>query len=285
MRLRLIVLAVLAALLAGCLLQPGKFDSALDLRRDGTFAFHYTGELVFLPLTDAARGQLAKGAAGKAAAPAGEQTEVFVEEACTSPGSNTPQPCSPDAIAAQRRAWESRRKTPAPDPGAAALTAMLGGINAADPNAAAALVETLRHQAGWRKVVYKGNGVFEVDFAQSGRLDHDFTFPTVEHGMMITPLVSVIRRADGSVRVEAPGFAPGMGALAALGAMQGGGAAAKSPLKGLPPMDGLFAVTTDGTIATNNTEEGPVADGTGQRLTWHVTNGRGAAPGALIRTN
>ena len=60
-RLRLFVLIALSAMLSACLLMPGKFDSALDVKRDGTFHFHDAGELVFLPLTDAARTQMAKG--------------------------------------------------------------------------------------------------------------------------------------------------------------------------------------------------------------------------------
>lgn len=43
-----IVGALLAPLLlSGCFLAPGKFASALDLRRDGTFSFSYLGEVVF----------------------------------------------------------------------------------------------------------------------------------------------------------------------------------------------------------------------------------------------
>jgi len=289
-RLRLFVLIALSAMLSACLLMPGKFDSALDVKRDGTFHFHYAGELVFLPLTDAARTQMAKGMQkmqGKQAAPAGEQTEVFTEETCTRPETGEARPCTSDEIAAQRRAWQTRDKTaPATDPGAGAMMAMLGGMNAGDPNAGATMADALRRQAGWRKVEYKGNGVFAVDYDASGRLDHDFTFPTLEHSPMIMPLVSVIRRADGSVRIEAPGFAPGLGNLAALGAaMPGGATKGQSPFKGLPLMDGLFAVTTDGAILTNNTEEGPVSVPGGQRLNWHVATGRASAPTALIRPN
>ena len=288
-RLRLIVLFALSAMLSACLLLPGKFDSALDLRRDGTFHFHYAGELVFLPLTDAARSQMAKGlqkGVGKPTPSAGEQAEVFTEETCTHPDSGEPRACTADEIAAQHRAWEARKPAPAGGGDPAAMMALLGGMNAGDPNAATAMTEALRRQAGWHKVVYKGNGVFDVEFDAGGRLDHDFTFPTLEHSPMITPLVSVIRRADGSVRVESPGFAPGLGSLAALGAALPGGAnKADGPLKGLPLMDGTFVVTTDGAILTNNTEDGPAPVGGGQRLAWHVTAGRAAAPTALIRPN
>ena len=288
-RLRLIVVAALSAMLAGCLLMPGKFDSALDVRRDGNFHFHYAGELVFLPLTDAARSQMAKkmqSGADQKTTTGGEQAEVFTEETCTHPDSGEARPCTADEIAAQHRAWNARKPASPANPGSDAIAAMMGGLNAGDPNAAAAMADAMRRQAGWHKVVYKGNGVFDVDFDIAGRLDHDFTFPTLEHSPMITPLVTVIRRTDGSVRVDAPGFAPGLGSLAALGAAFPGGAGkAQGPLKGVPPMDGTFAVTTDGVILTNNTEEGPSALAGAQRLGWHVAAGRAAAPSALIRTN
>jgi hypothetical protein len=285
MRLRLIVLAGLSAILAGCLLLPGKFDSAIDVRRDGAFHFHYAGEIVYLPLTQAAQSQMKAG--GSAAG--GEQAEVFTEEACTKPDSSETRPCTADELAAQHSAWDARKHGPSGAPQAGAMLAMMGGLNPGDPNAAATFADTLRRQAGWRKVVSKGNGVFDVEYDIAGRLDHDFTFPTLEHIPLMVPFVSVTRRADGSVRIEAPGFAPGlgnMGAMGAMGAMGSGAKAAPNPLKGVPPMDGTFAVTTDGTIATNNTEDGPAPAGAGsQRLTWKINAGHGTTPTALIRLN
>eukprot|EP01037_Dinobryon_pediforme_P012113 gene12113-12198_t len=278
--------------LAGCLLMPGRFDSALDLRRDGTFHFHYAGELVFLPLTDAARSQMTKGAVNKPAepdgGPAAEQAEVFAEETCTRPDTGEARPCTADDIAAQRRAYEARKHAQAVSPQAAGpMLSMLGGMNASDPRAPALLAEALRRQAGWRKVEYRGNGVFMVEYDAAGRLDHDFTFPTIEHMPMIMPLVTVMRHADGAVRIDAPGFAPGLANLGALGAMIPGqkGGADVGAMKGMPPMDGTLAVTTDGTILANNTEDGPSGAGPAHTLTWHVSTGHAVAPTALIRPN
>jgi len=294
MRLRLMMLAALSAILAGCLLLPGKFDSALDIRRDGTFHFHYAGEVVYLPLTEAARSQMKQGHNGAAGnGSGGDQAEVFTEQTCTKPGSGEARPCTADELTAQRHAWDAR-KPDAGDRSANAAMAMLGGLNPGDPNAATTFADGLRRQAGWRKVVSRGNGVFDVDYDISGRLDHDFTFPTLEHTPLMVPFLTVTRRADGSVRVEAPGFAPGLGNMGAMSAMLplgsggtvGGAKAGQSPLKGLPIMDGTFAVTTDGTILTNNTEDGPVPAAAGsQRLSWKINAGHGAAPTALIRPN
>jgi hypothetical protein len=289
-RLALAVLGVLSVMLAGCLMLPGRFDSTLDWRRDGTFHFRYTGEVVFLPLTQGAKSHAVPAAAS--AAPAEEQTEVFAEENCSDAHSGEPRACTADEIAAQRRAWQAR-KTQAPKPSdeakAGAMMAMLGGMDPSDPRAGPAFADALRRQAGWRKVVAKGNGVFEVEYEIAGRLDHDFTFPTVEHVPMIMPFVAVTRRTDGSVRVEAPGFAPGFGNIGALGGGLPMGGGSINPmdgaLKGLPKTDGVFAVTTDGVIATNNTEDGPTTSAGSQRLTWKVGIGHAAAPAALIRPN
>lgn len=289
-RLRLIMLAVLSAALAGCLLIPGRFDSGLDLNRDGTFHFRYAGELVFLPLTQAMKSQMAnrtdKTASGTA--PSADQAQVFTEETCTNPQTGEARACTADELAAQRRAWD-QRKGAVPkglgDAQAGAMMAMLGGTRPDDPQAPAAFADALRRQAGWRKVIYKGDGVFEVEYDVAGRLDHDFVFPTLEHMPIFMPMIMVTRHADGAIRVEAPGFAPGLGQMSALGAGLSS-TANSNALKGLPPMSGTFAITADGAILANNTEDGPApAAGGAQRLTWKIGGGRATAPTALIRPN
>ena len=47
----LAAVTVATMLLAGCLLLPGRFTSAIDLRRDGTFSFTYKGEIHVLALS------------------------------------------------------------------------------------------------------------------------------------------------------------------------------------------------------------------------------------------
>jgi hypothetical protein len=78
------------------------------------------------------------------------------------------------------------------------MKAMLGGLDPSDPKAAEELAARLRRQAGFKSVVYKGNGLYEVDFAVSGQLSHDFAFPTIEKMPQITPFPwfagSILRR-------------------------------------------------------------------------------------------
>lgn len=50
----------------------------------------------------------------------------------------------------------------------------------------------------------------------------------------------------------------------------------------LPVLDGAFAITTDGLVLANNTEEGPQSGTTGSVLSWAVNDGTESAPTALI---
>ncbi len=129
-----------------------------------------------------------------------------------------------------------------------------------------------------------------VDFAISGHLDYDFQFPTMERFPMANAFVVLNKRADGAVRMDAPAFGqPGqgnpmanMGQLAAMGAALGSKDKEDGAMK-LPELNGTLVLTTDGTILANNTDEGPVAGTTGQRLEWKVTPRTTAAPTALVR--
>src|SRR3546814_10230461 len=52
---RLLLALIAPFVLTGCLLSPGKFTSELTLEQDGSFAFTYNGEIVFLGLSKLAR--------------------------------------------------------------------------------------------------------------------------------------------------------------------------------------------------------------------------------------
>ena len=183
--------AGLCLLLAACLLMPGRFTSDMDLRKDGRFSFRYNGEIVLLPLAEAEEKR--------------RKATIFEPKPCHGEDQTTDRPCTREEIAAQRKAWQDeRRQADANRKNEAAMTkGMFGGIDPDDPRAAEDLAQRLRRQAGWRKVVYMGKGVYQVDFAISGRLDHDFVFPTIEGIGMANAFVLVNRRSDGSVRIDA----------------------------------------------------------------------------------
>jgi hypothetical protein len=272
--------------LTGCFLQPGKFDSTLDLRGNGSFTFAYKGQIYLLALSKIAD------LASKAEA-GGE----FAAEACHD-DNLAERPCTADELAEQRRAWEESKaaKKQEDQKNAEMMRAMLGGIDPADPAAAKELAERLRHQAGWRSVNYVGDGLFEVDFELSSKLTHDFVFPTIERFPMANAFVSASRRADGTVRIDAPGFSgqsagnPMQSAMAGiLGAAAAGeaagadGAAPDASMLAIPEIDGTFRIVTDGEILANNTDEGPQAGAAGKVLQWRVTKRAQTAPTALMR--
>lgn len=268
------LLLAMCLALSACLLSPGKFASTLDIRRDGSFAFTYTGEIHLLALSKLA--SMGRGSA------------VFTPSTCIKESTGEERSCSEAEIATQRERWEelqaeggeNRRRENAQ------LQAMLGGIDPASPQAAEELAARLRRQAGWRRVEHKGDGLFDVDFAITGRLNHDFAFPTIERFPFVNDFVQVSLRNDGTIRIDAPGFGtPAMGDP--LRGMMQAGAMAKADGENAPaamPMpDGTFTLTTDGAIMANNTDDGPQPWTSGQSLSWPVNLRSAAAPMALIR--
>lgn len=263
-------------LLSACLFTPGKFISTLDVRQDGTFVYAYTGEIHMLALSRLAQ--------------MGREGGTFKPQTCFGENGGTERECTAAEIEEQKREWTEsqtraadRRKRESEQ-----MKGVLGGIDFSDPKAAEELASRLRKQAGWKRVVYKGDGLFEVDFALSGRLDHDFVFPTVERFPQANAFVTLTRRQDGTLRIDAPGFGPAGGMDQFQGMMRGAAAAAssedgKSPAPGLPMADGRFTIITDAAVLANNTDEGPQQTIAGSKLEWTVTARSDAAPMALLR--
>lgn len=279
--LRILTVTALAALLAGCLLSPGRFTSAMDIRRDGRFTFSYEGQIHLLALTKLAEMGAKAGAA-----------EEFVKQPCYDEAEIEERDCNAEEIARQKAEWENgrREREEKAKRESEMMRAVLGGIDPGDPAAAQELADRLKRQAGWQQVDYKGNGLFEVRFRTAGRLDHDFLFPTMERFPMSNFFVIANRRAEGTIRIDAPGFAAQSGGSPFLGMMTGmtGAMQAAEGAKGgkapeLPEMAGSFTLTTDGEILANNTDEGPQADPAGKKLAWTISKRTAAAPTALIR--
>ena len=267
-------------LLAGCMLLPGKFTSDLDLRKDGTFSFAYKGDIHLLALS--------KLAADKRGKDAGE--EVFTPSPCFADPSGDERECSKNEIADQKANWEEEQasaKVSAAEKKKseeAMMKSMLGGIDPSDPRAAQEFAERLRRQHGWKSVIDKGDGRFEVDYAITGRLDHDFTFPMIEKFPIATPFVTLIRRSDGSVRLEAPAFTSGATSSPFMAmAASAGSAGDKASTNGMPTLDGVLTLMTDGEILANNTDDGPAAAPNGRKLVWKVNARTAAPPTALVR--
>ena len=272
-----VVLAAMSLALSGCLLSPGKFVSTLDLRKGGMFTYTYEGEIHLLALS-------------KLAQMDAERDEKFSPEACYDDDFNDRE-CTEEELAEQRKTWDdgAAERKAKKEKDAEAARALLGGIDPYDPAAADELATRLRRQTGWKRVENKGDGLFEVSFALTGRIDHDFHFPTMEGFPVSNFFVAVTRRADGTVRVNAPGFAPQgsgnpfQGMMGAMGGVPLPGEDGEPGAPALPKIDGSFTITTDGEILANNTDEGPTASTMGKTLAWTVNVRTKAAPTALIR--
>lgn len=274
--------AAMAVFLTGCLLSPGKFTSQLDLKNGGTFAYSYGGEIYLLALSKLAElGNKAK-----------NTDNEFVEQPCYSDDDYEERACSPKEIAEQKHDWEAeaKAKIKSQNEEAKMMSALLGGIDPADPKAAEELATRLRRQKGWNKVEYKGDGLFLVDFKIEGRLDHDFLFPTIEQFPMSNFFVQIANRDGGTVRIDAPGFSaqsggnPFQGMMAGMAgafSQMGSDEAGETPV--VPELEGTFRIVTDGKILANNTDEGPVDTAGGKSLEWQINKRTQAAPTALIK--
>jgi hypothetical protein len=321
-RMATIVAALMLPLaLSSCFITPGAFGATLDLRKDGTFAFSYKGEVVFMSPDalmkmgesaddgvwkddkatcykdmgaaddDAASKAAADAAAAaamavtdNAAAAAGNAAEAAGGEAATGASDDSTRPCTVKEIAEQKKDWLEAKK--AREDKAKKDAAQFGAIFGYTPGDDAAnkkLAATMMKFEGWKSVVYKGDGVFAIDYAAAGRLDHDFVFPLFPQSDLVFPFVTVKRQANGAVRVSAPALiGGGLKALAAR--MKGIGAAMTD--KEVPQSTktkGTFTVTTDGEIVTNNTEDGPDRVPTGRQLAWDIGPDSEKVPEALIR--
>lgn len=271
------LLATSALALSGCLLSPGTFTSELHLMKDGNFSYSYDGEIQMLGLSKLA--ELGNAADETFAATCWDD-ETFEDRDCTA-----------EEEAEQRKEWDANAAERAEKnkSEAEAMKALLGGIDPSSPEAAQELAERLERQRGWDNVIYRGDGLFEVEFRVSGQLSHDFAFPVIEKLPLANVFVSVVLRDGGQVRVEAPAFTAGGNEMPMAGMMSGMAELAKlgetSDGKSAPKIvvpNGTFTIVTDGRILANNTDEGPAAHASGQSLSWTVNQRTTQAPTALI---
>ena len=271
------LLATSALALSGCLLSPGTFTSELHLMKDGNFSYSYDGEIQMIGLSKLA--ELGNAADETFAATCWDD-ETFEDRDCTA-----------EEEAEQRKEWDANAAERAEKnkSEAEAMKALLGGIDPSSPEAAQELAERLERQRGWDNVIYRGDGLFDVEFRVSGQLSHDFAFPVIEKLPLANVFVSVVLRDGGQVRVEAPAFTAGGNEMPMAGMMSGMAELAKlgetGDGKSAPKIvvpNGTFTIVTDGRILANNTDEGPAAHASGQSLSWTVNQRTTQAPTALI---
>lgn len=225
-------------LLSACFLTPGKFTSTLDIRKDGTFTFSYVGEVISL--------------------------DPSANTGSASPAADDSQEGKGDSAEAAEKAVDEQKKKAAAEK---EKTVNLTEIAA-----------TLSKEKGYRSVRYLGGDKFAVDYQISGKLDHSFLFPFNVDAHAAFPFVVIEVRADGKVRVLAPGFGDNL---------QGNGSQAMSGLgergDDTKYRDGTFTLTTDADIVSQNQEDGSVSVATGKQIVWKVTPVSKAAPMAVLK--
>lgn len=138
-----------------------------------------------------------------------------------------------------------------------------------------AIADALGKEAGYRSVRYLGDGKFLIDYEISGRLDHNFIYPFNLDAQAIVPFVAVELRANGTVRVKAPGFANDSKDQAG----PVGGMADSSSDK----LDGTFVLDADAEIVSTNNEDGAQGAGGRKVLSWKVSPLTRDAPTAVLR--
>lgn len=143
-----------------------------------------------------------------------------------------------------------------------------------------AMADALSKEAGYRSVVYRGKGKFDIDYAINGHLDHGFVFPYNTDAEAVFPFLAVEVRQGGLVRVKAPGFANSKS-----DAMSGaaGGLGSSPSVDAAKYLDGVFTIDTDAEIVSQNTEEGSKALGRRKAISWKATPLTKDAPTAVIR--
>lgn len=277
---RLVAVTAAPLLLTGCLWGPGKFASTLDLRKDGSFALEYKGEIL-LQLPEDAEAKPAPWNDSMARCYRSGRTVIAPSTADKNGDDDPERPCSASEIAKLKaehdktQAEAAARKRQENE-----QMAKLFGLPGADEESSRDFAARLMKHAGWRSVTFKGKGVFEVDYRFEGRSGQDFVFPLMPDSDILVPFVVLRRRNDGTVMVTAPAFTGGSGPLSARAMMIG------MPDKGEGPpsrAQGRFTVVTDGEILTNNSEDGPARHSSGRQLHWDVGPASNKVPETLIR--
>ena len=245
-------------LLTACLWGPGKFASDLTLKRDGSFALNYRGEIVIqLP-------------------PDNDAPKPWSADLAHCTDGDKDRACTKAEIASQKAEYDQRAAAKRKENEDMAKALGLPGL---DDTSNRAFAAKLTKYAGWRSVAYRGKGVFDVDYHFEGRATQDFVFPALPDNNLIIPFVALRRRSDGSVLVTAPAFTGGVGPLSA--AAGGAGDMAKGGPQSRA--EGRFTVVTDGEILTNNSEDGATPDPHGRQVHWDVGAGSSKIPETLIR--
>ena len=228
-------------MLGACLVTPGKFESTLDIRADRQFSFTYKGEIISSDM---------KGLGSSGEDLIGDDAPEKKDSALLKTAMQTGSGGSFDNRSA-----------------------------AGDDAQMQAIAAALSKEKGFRSARYMGNHRFEIDYAISGRLTHNFLFPFNSDAEIVLPFVAVELRGDDRVRVKAPGYSNGFDKSREPMGQSGPGEDASNAL------DGHFTLTTDAEIVSQNQEDGAQSIAGGKRIVWRITPLTSEAPMATLRVS
>ncbi|WP_034157457.1 hypothetical protein [Sphingomonas sp. ERG5] len=262
--LRIVIGALLPLALASCVLAPGKFVSKMTINADRSFTFSYVGEVIAIDIGD----EFGKGMGGAFSndAPSSESSE---------PGSDDgdkvePKPALWKIVAQDSQTTDEKTDDRADEKAKAAAK------KAAAETRNKAIAEALSKEAGYRKVTYRGDGKFDIDYQISGTLTHSFVYPYNVDAEAVFPFIIVEVRANNTVRLKAPAFANESSGKN-MGMDVPGADQASSKL------DGVFTLDTNAEIVSQNNEDGPTTIGARKTMVWKATPLSKTAPMAVLR--
>jgi hypothetical protein len=230
-----IALAIFMPLaLTGCLFVPGKFVSDLTIRADRSFTFAYKGEVHAVDLESSMGGMMK-----------GFGDALKVEDKAE--GQEDAAPAEPEPTPEEKAEAKAERDAKFRE-----------------------VATQLAKEAGYRLVEYRGEGVFYVDYAISGRLSHNFVYPYNQDSAMVFPWVAIELRGNDQLRVKAPGFAKQDSSAMGAGMSES-------------KVDGIFTLTTDAEIVSQNNEAGAETVGGNKVIRWRVTPTTEDPPMAVLK--
>lgn len=250
--------------LMGCFFTPGRFQSELDIRRDGRFTYSYVGEIVFL--------------IPEQYAPPPWSDAMAV---CFGEQNGGQRPCTQPEITNKRQAYEEEAQR---EQEAGEDVSRLIGFNPLEVKANVKLAADLEQYPGWKRVTYLGKSTFEVDYKLSGTLDRDFVFPVIPQAQMAMPFVNVARSSKGAVSISAAGLASQQLRKLIIG--QTPKADRDDPYylsqqSILSRANGTFTVITDSTIVSADSAKSQ--SGALQRIQWIIDGNTSETPQIELR--
>ncbi len=257
-RLKGLALAVMAPLvLVGCAFSPGKFTSSLTILADRSFTFSYQGEVIAVDIA----GEMAKGM-GDAFKDSDKEKKEGTSSTALFRAASWQEDCAAEPNPSDCADMPAENETaPAQDDAAE---------KAKKEAKFKAIAEALTKEAGYRSVVYKGGGVFLVDYRIAGKLTHGFMWPFNVDAEVIFPFVILELRGKDMVRVKAPAFGDN-------------DSPAKGKIDDKSKLDGTFTLVTDGEIVSQNNEDGATSAGGRRTVTWKATPLSKDAPMAVVK--